>query len=126
METMHADFSDAVEELKAWLANVESASANELKPFDPEVTIVATGVLYSPDENVLEKAKALVKDGLGLDLEVVNAAMCAPDRNDKPGILKLQFKTVADKIEALLVKKKLLEKERFKRVYIRSSQSHVE
>ena len=100
-------------------------SSDEPGPFNPEVTIVATGLRYSQNENVMEKAKSLVKDGLGLDTEIVNA-MHIPYRNDKPGILKVEFRSLADKIEALKAKKNLLNNNDFKRVHIRSSQSHVE
>lgn len=66
-----------------------------------------------------------MKDGLGLDVTVADSYR-TPFKNNKPGIVKIQFTCLGDKIAALRAKRKLTENDQYKRVYIRSSQSHTE
>ena len=52
--------------------------------------------------------------------------MRTPHRDNKPGIVKIQFKDKDTKIAVLREKSRLLQDERYKRVFIRSSQPHIE
>ena len=78
---------------------------------------------YEADEDIVKKAEALVKDCLGLDTLVVNA-MRTPFRNNRPGIIKIQFSSINDKITVLQNKMKLQENISYRRV--RSSQTRAE
>jgi molecular chaperone GrpE (heat shock protein) len=93
--------------------------------FHPDNTVVVTGIRYSQGEDIVQKAKSLIIDGLNLDVDVVNAAR-TPFREGKPGIVKIEFNSKAEKITVLRAKKTLANSEHYQRVYIRSSQTHTE
>ncbi len=97
------------------------------KQFDYNVTIACPGVRYSPDENVEEKAKQLIHEGLNLpDVKIVRAMRT--DYNQftrRPGLLKIE-------LESVDIKKRVLSQSgRLKswtvlgpKVIIRGSQTH--
>ncbi len=97
---------------------------NKVEPFSPSCTIVATGLRYQADEDVKDKANIFVRDGLGLECGIVDA-MRTPFRNNRPGIIKIQFKSKDDK-EMAIARKSKLKDSRYKRVFIRSSIPHNE
>ncbi len=70
------------------------------KRFDYDVTMVCTGVRYSSDEDVQQKAEYLVHSGLGLPGLKVVRAMRTPYYN-KPGVLKIEFQSTEDRKIAL-------------------------
>ena len=109
---------------KARMERVEEAAGN-IGPFHPDVTVVVTGVRYSDGEDVVQKAQTLIQEGLGMDTEVINA-LRTPHRNDKPGIVKIEFRTKEENIKILQNKGKLQEHQTYQRVYMRSSMSHAE
>ena len=95
--------------------------------YNLEDTLVVTGLPYSPDENVQEKAKDLVQVHLGLKECTVVRAKRTPWRNNRPGIVKVQMGHLDEKIKVLKAKTKLKEAHSpafLRKVYIRSSKSH--
>ena len=74
---------------------------------------------------ILARAKELIANGLGESTPVMNA-MRTPFRQGKPGIVKIQFSNTDDKIRVLRAKMKLAENSDYKKVFIRSSQSHAD
>ncbi len=96
--------------------------------YDPEVTIVAQ---YLPDlpgrgDNIQDLAVTLVRDGLNVvDIPVVRAKRLV-SRNNNPGLVKIEFKSLDDKKKILIEKKKLRQTDHFRNTYIYSSQSHME
>ena len=125
LKKMKTSMEKEMEDLKARLAELEK-SDESLAPFNPDITIVATGIRHNPGENLQEKAEKFVKEGLGLDDVPVVDAMRTPHRNNRPGIVKIQFESRADKEKALSRRFELKDTQNYKRVYIRSSMSHVE
>ena len=108
------------------MADLEKIGNKEQYPFDPDRTVVVTGVRYSRSEDILQKAKDLVGKGLELgDVEVINATR-TPFRDDKPGIVKVEFNSREEKLSVLRAKLKLQSSAEYKRVFIRSAQSHAE
>ena len=94
---------------------LEAGTPNE--PFSTDTTIVATGLRFSQGEDILQKAKDFVKEALKLeDVTVVNA-LRTPFRDNKPGIVKIEFQTKEEKIQALKAKQQLKGTEDYKRVY---------
>lgn len=124
MLTLNETLIKEIDNLKDRMETVEKKDP-AYEPFHPEVSVVATGVRYDQHEDILEKAKALIKDGLHLDVTVVDA-MRTPYRNDRPGIVKIQFENKDDKIAALRAKQNLQTSNIYKKVFMRSSQSHSE
>lgn len=116
-----------IEDIRARLAELEKGQGDESHvPFSPDTTIVATGMRYSQDENIKEKAEQFVKDGLGLDDMVVVDAMRTPFRNNRPGIVKIQFESKTEKERALNQRFELKNSRNYSKVFIRTSMSHIE
>ena len=91
--------------------------------FDPEVTLVAINTPYYVGEDPVILAKHLLRVvGCG-DMTVVNA-MRTPQKDKRPGVLKIQLPSKVDKIDVLRKKGKLKDSDEFNKVYIRSSKSH--
>lgn len=95
------------------------------KEFDPEVTVVAIGVKQEPNEIPTRVASQIIGEGMKLNgVQIVRAARLA-GRDGKPGIMKIEFPSVQEKIR-VLQNKQNLQKSRWNRVYLRSSKMHVE
>ena len=94
---------------------------------DPNRTIIATNVAYMGErEDLLEIAKDLVSK---LELEepvTVLAAARLKGRFGKPGLVKISFATLQEKILVLREKRKLREHDTYKSIFLRSSKSHTE
>ena len=126
LKKLQATNTKEINDIKARLAELENGldSASNTA-FNPDTTIVATGMGFSQDENIKDKAERFVRDGLGLDdISVINA-MRTPFRNNKPGIVKIQFESKAEK-ERALDRRFNLKDSVYKRVFIRTSMSHTE
>ncbi len=88
-------------------SSVEQALSNTefvtKKPFEYEVTIACPGVRYSPNENVEEKAKQLIHEGLNLPNVKIVRAMRTPYNNylNRPGLMKIELESVEVKKEVL-------------------------
>ena len=127
LKSIQTNIQADLDEMKRRIDALENSEGGvPLPDFSPETTVVVTGMKYNHGEDILSKAKDLVKNGLGLELAVKNA-MRTPFRNDKPGtVVKIEFSSKQDKIAALKEKAELSKHQQFKRVYMRSSQPHIE
>ena len=96
---------------------------------DPEITIITNGLPFAEGENILTKASALI-DALGVEVAdnvLVTAAEHLPSKfRNKPGLVKISFGTVDEKVLVLRNKMGLKDSEEFKNVYLKSSKSHAE
>ena len=126
LKKLQATNTKEINDIKARLAELENGLGSASNTaFNPDTTIVATGLGFSRDENIKDKAERFVRDGLGLDdISVINA-MRTPFRNNKPGIVKIQFESKAEKERALDRRFNLKDSD-YKRVFIRTSMSHTE
>jgi exonuclease VII small subunit len=121
---------DHLKQVEQRLTNLEKQSSPpepEPEPYDPNYTVVVFGLQHEQGENVEEKAKSLVHDQIGLrDIAVVRS-LRTPTRNGKPGVVKIQFASVDEKIKVLQNKRELKNCSRqYQNVYIRTSKSHLE
>ncbi|VDI28368.1 Hypothetical predicted protein [Mytilus galloprovincialis] len=99
-------------------------------PLDnPDITITASGLPFSDDENIVEKANDLIR-ALGEDVSDnvnVTAAARLPSRfSDRPAIVKISFSNLDEKVKVLRNKMKLKQTDTYKNVYIKSSKSRIE
>lgn len=92
---------------------------------DPDFTIIATNVKFEPSEDILSVAKELVAH-LDDSAQVVAAARLKNRKIDKPGLVKISFARVDQKIRVLRAKRKLGEISDYRSVFLRSSKSHTE
>ena len=94
--------------------------------YDPETTIVAIGFQQQADEDIEEKVGIMVREGLRIrDAPVVRATRL-PSRNNKPGLVKIQFNNVDTKVAVLREKQRLKNFNGYERVFLHSSKSHIE
>ena len=95
--------------------------------FNPENTIVALNVPKFTNENPTHLAKRII-DSTGSDRarQVVNAMHTNSHNSSKPGVFKIEMATLEDKIDVLRNKKNLKSSQYFRKVFLRSSQTHVE
>ena len=103
LKAIKTDLEKEIAGLKTRIENLETANESFCS-FSPEITIVATGIQYAEDEDLLEKTKWFVGDGLELDIPVVNT-MRTPHHNGWPRIVKIQYESKEDNIKALKEKK---------------------
>ena len=96
---------------------------------DPEVTIIASGLPFTDGENILTKASALIdaRGGEVAENVLVTAVSRLPAKfRNKPGLVKISFGTVDEKVLVLRNKMNLKDTDDFKNVFLKSSKSHAE
>jgi hypothetical protein len=94
--------------------------------FDVETTIVAQGVPVTPGHDPFRQAEDLVYNGIGTQGVSVVRAKRLSTRNNKPGLMKIEVRSLDEKIRILRDKKKLANHNVYGRVFVRSSKSHAE
>ena len=115
-----------IEGVRERVSTIETTTGIQREPFDSEVTIIVTGLKHSDSENLKAKAEALIHEGIGDSTIEVIDVFRTPSRNNRPGIVKIQLLDKDTKIKVLRNKVKLAADDRYRRVFIRSSQSHTE
>ena len=88
-------------------------------------TIIATNVKFEHDEDILVKARELVNH-LDVDADVVAATRLKSRIVNKPGLVKISFSSVDEKVQVLRAKRTLGQIEGYRSVFLRSSKSHTE
>ena len=96
--------------------------------FDTETTVVAQNVPVIPgrEANLVNLAEELVHDGTGTRNVVVVRAKRLPSKTNKPGLLKIEFQSLEEKIQVLRNKQKLKNHRAYEKCFLRSSKSHAE
>lgn len=116
-------------QLELRMQNMEEAAQGPVpvkEPYEVSSTLIAIGVKYQEEEDLVAKATQLIQEGMGLREAKVVRAMRTPHRNGKPGIVKIEMEDVQAKIQILRAKAKLQDYKVLGNVFIRGSQTHVE
>ena len=96
---------------------------------DNDLTIIASGLSYTADENLYQKVDNLLL-ALGEDvhsqLHVSAVSRLSSRVAGRPGIVKISFQTVNEKITVLRNKMLLRDNLDYNDVYLKSSKSHAE
>lgn len=121
---------ERVENLERLSGETESAvninkKTNSNTVYDPDRTIIASNITQNTNEDILEIAKDLVRH-LSDSANVLAAVRLRSRVNDKPGLVKISFQSVEQKIEVLRKKRDLMATPAYKSVFLRSSKSHTE
>jgi DNA-binding Lrp family transcriptional regulator len=124
LSSLQKELKEETISLRARIERVEERAATVKPDFDPEVTVVCYGLGFEEEENLEEKVRRMISGGLHLDLDVV-ATMRTPTINGRPGIVKIELKNLEEKITMLRNKSKLSEFG-YKKVFLRSAQTHAE
>jgi hypothetical protein len=116
-----------IEKLEERVAGFEDISVSQQnETFSPDVSIVAINLPESANENLETKVNEMISIGLGLPEITAARVMRLKGRDGKTGIVKIQCYNKNDKIALLKAKQNLKDISMYKRVYLRSSFSHVE
>ena len=119
-----------VEKLETRVNNVEQTLTSRNITYDPlsdtDVTVVATGIPCDPGtvENLQAKVDKIMQV-LDCDAKVV-ASKRLPGRDGRPGIVKISFENLNQKINVLKAKQKLRQHRTLHPIFLRSSQTHAE
>ena len=93
--------------------------SQSVKEFPPENTIFVVNLWGTGDTD--STVKDLLENSLKIYFNDVLRTKRLESRTEKPGLIKVEFRTKNEKINALKAKATLKSTPRFNRVYIRSS-----
>ena len=121
-----------IDDLETRVHQTEEATARP--EFDPEVSIIASNIPVSEDEDIMEIAQTLVREGLSIPETTIPVvrAMRLPARtqgsrpNNRPPLVKIEFRSLDEKKTALKAKPKLKNSADWSNVFIRTSKPHLE
>ena len=94
-------------------------------PFDPEVTVVAQNVKIFVNKHIEATCRRLL-DVMGLNQVKVVRAERLESRDRRPGLVKIEFENLTEKVKVLRNKYNLNLSKDFSSVFIKSDQNHVE
>ena len=102
--------------------------------FEPETTVVAINLPFQEDEDLDEKVDSMIHRDMALSVPILRTTRLKPAQPrstrfgdvSKPGLVKIQFRSVDDKVKVLREKKRLSTTHDYKHVYLRSSKHHTE
>ena len=124
-------FQNEIEMLKGRLDQVESklgqvAGHGRDRHFDIDNSVIVLNLAQHAEEDVAELCRGLFTDTLGVDVSVIRAERMVPRDPNKPGLVKCQLRSLDDKLQVLRNKKKVLEQDNTKRIFIARMKSHEE
>ena len=92
------------------------------------MAVIASNILFEDGKDILGKAQKLVSE-LDISLaehNIISTYRLRSKRSDKPGFVKICFRSVQIKKQILREKHKLRQSTDYRSVYLRSSKSYVE
>ena len=112
------------------LGNVEDRLAqletcNKENEFPVDNTVVVLGLKGDVHEDLNKKCSELLQNGMGLRIQHKRCKRMK-SFNNKPGLVKIELNTKEDKISVLRAKAVLKHENDYKKVFVRSSQTHEE
>ncbi|KAK7912985.1 hypothetical protein WMY93_013196 [Mugilogobius chulae] len=125
-KNMDNEISVLISRIEKMEAKIDRSSMKASTRFDTDVSIVVSGLPYNEGENVTALVNELLSEGLQLEDACVVAVERTKDRGGRPGVVKVEFGSVREKIGALRKKQMLKSNPKYSRVYIRSAKTHTE
>ena len=131
IETLTARMEKQALEINQLKASVTPKTTDPLS--NPDITVIVSGLPVYPQEDPLIVAQNVV-DNLGADyqnvpvrnqVKVIKAARLPNRHATRPPLLKISFRSLAEK-KVVLTHKRNLQKSPYNNLYIRSSKSHEE
>lgn len=113
-----------IEQMEAKIDRVKDKTNTR---FDPDVSVIISGIYCEEGENIMSLVKDLLTKGLQWESpHGVVAAERLRERGGRPGVIKVEFGSVQDKVDVLHKKQRLKSNDKFQKVYIRSAKTHTE
>ena len=128
-----ARVSSRVDDLETKTERLET-HMEEADMFNPDTTVIAENMPYEESENLDEKVNTMIRRDLGLRVTVLRTKRLPtrPPRQTrqgivtKPGLVKIQFPSLEEKIEVLRKKRELNNSQDYNCVFLRSSKDHTQ
>ena len=114
---------------------ISEIEENKHSEYDPDVSIIMSKVAVTPDEDIQKIVEEIIHEALEKPEIPVVRAMRLRQRDDTPRragqgqappLIKVQLRTVADKVAVLRVKRRLKDSAKYSSVFMRSSKPHAE
>ena len=115
-----------IDSLESQLTKVNIAEPDGKPPFEPTRTVIVIGLPEHRDENIAEKIAELMTKGLELPVIEPVDMIRLKSRSEKPGLVKVEFTSVDDKVNILRAKRKLREHASYRHVFLAGCKSHTE
>ena len=128
LQSKHSEILANVD-LETRIDQVEANFNKKVKrsEFDPDVSIIISGLLFEDGENLMQRVKTLISDGLKCDpVPMITAVERLVPRGTGPGVIKVELNTTQEKVAVLRRKRELKDNDTYDKVYIRSAKSHTE
>ena len=126
-DNLDMELGHVVARIEQLEAKLDGAKHKASLRFDPDVSVIISGVQFVEGENVMAVVKDLLTEGLQWDSpRGVVAVERLRERGGRPGLIKVEFGSVQDKVDVLRKKQRLKIDDKFRRIYIRSAKSHTE
>ena len=119
-ESMKSEYDARIAELEKKIIELPCTT----KDFPVELSCVISGMRPANNENLSQRCDDLIQNGLGLKNVKCKKATRVGNRDGKPGIIKVEFDNLTDKISVLRAKGHLKNNPATSKVFIRSSKSH--
>lgn len=106
---------------------IQTTCSKPSDKFDPDVSIVILGLAHDEGEDLNGKVRELLESGLECEpVPEIAAVLRMRARGPGPGVVKVAFANVEDKVAVLRCKQRLKSNTQFKRVYLGSAKSHTD
>lgn len=122
-QNMDNDISLLIRRIEQMETKIDRSSGRTR--FDPEVSVVVSGLRYHEGENVTNLIQELLAEGLQDNTRIVDAER-SKDRGGRPGVVRVEFGSVQEKVGVLRNKQLLKDNPKYSRVFIRSAKTHAE
>ncbi|KAK7913157.1 hypothetical protein WMY93_013368 [Mugilogobius chulae] len=130
LQKLKDNFDSEIGSLKARMEQLEEKIKSHQRTsdtFDPDLSVVVMGLPYQENENLTEKIKDVIENGCACDQEVTLVALeRLRARGPGPGVVKVAFASVREKVAVLRGKANLKSNDKFRKVYIRTAKSHTD
>ncbi|KAK7907120.1 hypothetical protein WMY93_015732 [Mugilogobius chulae] len=128
-DNMDLERSILIQRIEKLEAKLDRTREKTCTRFDPDVSVIISGLLYTEEEDVPGLVNELLAEGLQWEPPRgggVVAAERTRNRGGRPGVIKVEFGSVQEKISVLRKKQVLRGNAKYKQVYIRSAKTHTE
>lgn len=128
-EEVYTNIDTEVGHLNARINQVEANFQEKIRrvEFDPEVSLIVSGLQFEEGENLMMKIKRLLTEGLQCDpVPTIVAVERMLPKGRGPGVVKVEMESTQDKVAVLRLKRELKDNETYDNVYVRSAKSHTE
>ena len=125
-DDLYLELSNLEKKVQKVEERLETLETRQDVEYPVDTSVVVINLREDASENIEAKCGNLVQNALGLRDTKPVRCMRLTSRDGKPGVVKIQFRTKQDKITVLRHKGELSKMPGYKKVFVRSAQTHEE